>query len=80
MILRPKTLDMQCRSMRDILIFYRIPEERNETDDDCVEKVLTLIEQQLEIQNAKDKVTPYWQIQSIKISSDRGVICFLSRP
>ena len=54
--LKAKILDMQCRSMRDNLIFYRIPEERNETDEDCVEKVLTLIQQQLEIQNAKNEI------------------------
>ena len=34
-------------------MFYKIPEERNETDDDCVEKVLNLIEEDLEIPNAK---------------------------
>ena len=51
--LNAKILDMQCRSMRDNLMFYKIPEERNETDDDCEEKVLNLIEEDLEIPNAK---------------------------
>ena len=51
--LNAKILDMKCRSMRDNLMFYKIPEERNETDDDCVEKVLKLIEEDLEIPNAK---------------------------
>ena len=37
-------------------MFYKIPEERNETDDDCVEKVLDLIENDLEIPNAKTEI------------------------
>ena len=50
--LQAKVLDMQCRSMRDNLIFYEIPEARGETDDDCVHKVLKFIEDDLEIVNA----------------------------
>lgn len=37
-------------------MFYKIPEERNETDNDCVEKVLDLIENDLEIPNAKTEI------------------------
>ena len=50
--LQAKLLDMQCRSMRDNLIFYKIPEVRGKADDDCVHKVLKLIEDDLEIVNA----------------------------
>ena len=49
---KSQLLDMQCRSMRDNLMFYRIPEERGETDDSCVEKVLGLIEDD----NARDTI------------------------
>ena len=51
--LKAQMLDMQCRSMRDNLLFYRIPEERGETDDDCMRKVLEFIENTLEIENAQ---------------------------
>ena len=47
---------MQCRSMRDNLILYRIPEQREETDDDCVQKSLTFIEDNLKIQNARTEI------------------------
>ena len=50
--LQAKVLDMQCRSMRDNLIFYKIPEAVGETDADCVQKVVDLIENDLEIENA----------------------------
>ena len=53
---KSQILDMQCRSMRDNLMFYRIPEERGETDDSCVEKVLGLIEDVLGIENARDTI------------------------
>ena len=46
-----RVLDMQCRSMRDNLIFYKVPEARGETDGDCVRKMLKLIEDDLEIVN-----------------------------
>lgn len=54
--LQAKVLDMQCRSMRDNLIFYKIPEERGETDDVCVRKVLQLIENELKIEDATTKI------------------------
>ena len=54
--LQAKVLDMQCRSMRDNLIFYKIPVEAGETDDDCVQKVLNLIENDLGIANASTDI------------------------
>ena len=54
--LKSQVLDMQCRSMRNNLIFYRIPEQREETDDDCVQKILTFIEDNLKIQNARTEI------------------------
>lgn len=50
--LKAQVLDIQCRSMRDNLIFYRIPEQKDETDDDCARKILSFIEEHLEIENA----------------------------
>lgn len=54
--LKAQVLDIQCRSMRDNLIFYRLPEERDETDDDCVRKILTFIEDNLAIENASTDI------------------------
>ena len=51
--LKAQVMDVQCRSMRDNLIFYRISEERGETDDDCVRKILQFCEERLEIENTK---------------------------
>lgn len=53
---KAQMLDMQCRSMRDNLLFYRIPEARDESDADCVDKVLNLIEETMGIQNAKQEI------------------------
>ena len=50
--LKAQVLDVQCRSMRDNLIFYRIPEEMGETDDVCTRKILQFCEEKLEIANA----------------------------
>ena len=54
--LKAQVLDIQCRSMRDNLIFYRIREEKGETDDDCVRKILTFMEKMLEIENATTEI------------------------
>ena len=48
--LKAQVLDVQCRSMRDNLIFYRI--ELGETDDGCTRKILQFCEENLEIENA----------------------------
>ena len=50
---KEKLLDLQSREMRDNLIFYGIDEEKDETDKDCVEKVLKLVENELKITHAK---------------------------
>ena len=50
--LKAQVLDVQCRSMRDNLVFYRIPEELGETDDGCTRKILQFCEEKLEIENA----------------------------
>ena len=54
--LKAQVLDIQCRSMRDNLIFYRIPEEKGETDDDCVRKILTFMEEMFEIEKATTEI------------------------
>ena len=51
---KSQILDMQCRSMRDNLLFYRIPEENKETDEACVSKVLGLIEDVMGFENARN--------------------------
>ena len=47
---------MQCRSMRDNHIFYRIHEQSEETDEDCEQKILTFIEDNLKLQNARTEI------------------------
>lgn len=54
--LRAQVLDIQCRNMRDNLIFYRLPEEQGETDNDCMRKILSFIEEKLEIENATSEI------------------------
>lgn len=49
-------LDLKTRSMRDNLLFYGIPEENNETNEGCVDKVLELIGGKLEIENARNDI------------------------
>ncbi|XP_053391044.1 uncharacterized protein LOC128553878 [Mercenaria mercenaria] len=48
--------DLKCRNMRDNLLFFGIPEVKGESDSDCVEKVLDLIKNKLEIKNAKSSI------------------------
>ena len=50
---KEKLLDLQSREMRDNLIFYGFEEEKDETDKDCVDKVLKLVGEQLKIPHAK---------------------------
>ena len=50
---KEKLLDLQCREMRDNLIFYGIDEEKDETDKNCVEKVLDLVDTKLKVPFAK---------------------------
>ena len=42
-------IDLKCRSMRDNLVFYQLPEERGEN---CEEKILIFIERELKIEGA----------------------------
>lgn len=50
---KEKLLDLQSREMRDNLLFYGIKEEKDETDKDCVDKVLNIVEKELKIPHAK---------------------------
>ena len=50
---KEKLLDLQSREMRDNLIFYGFEEDKEETDKDCVDKVLKLVDEQLKIPHAK---------------------------
>ena len=54
--LKSEIVDLKSRSMRDNLIFYGLREEKGEKDEDCVRKVLELIEDKLQIPGAKDTV------------------------
>ena len=47
--LRKEISDLKSRSMRDNLMFYQIPEER---DENCAEKVLQFVEEKLKIDKA----------------------------
>ena len=51
---KEKLLDLQCREMRDNLLFYNFKEEKDETDQHCIEKLYRLMENELAIQNARD--------------------------
>ena len=50
--LKEQLIDLKCREMRDSLLFYNIPEENGETDDTCVQKVLNIMENDMNIDNA----------------------------
>ena len=50
--LKAQVLELQCRSMRDNLIFFGILKEKGKTDEDCVRKILNFIEEQLDIEAA----------------------------
>ncbi|KAH3870961.1 hypothetical protein DPMN_034155 [Dreissena polymorpha] len=48
-----KVTDLKCRSMRDNLLFYKIPEEK---DEQCEKKILDFIESKLLIENASKDI------------------------
>ena len=54
--LKAQVLDIHCRCTRGNFIFYRIPEVKGETDDNCVRKLLTFMEEMLEIENATKEI------------------------
>ena len=49
-------LDLQCREMRDNLLFFNVPEERGETDGDCEAKILDIMQEDMQIENAKTDI------------------------
>ena len=51
--LHEDVIDLKCRSMRDNLVFYRIQEE---TGEQCEEKILSFMENELKIDNAKSEI------------------------
>lgn len=51
--LTAEVLDLKSRSMRDNLLFHRIPEER---DENCTETLLQFMEEKLHITNARDEI------------------------
>ena len=42
--------------MRDNILFFGIPEQRDDCDSDCVNKVLTVIEEKCKIEEAKTNI------------------------
>ncbi|XP_052820388.1 uncharacterized protein LOC128246236 [Mya arenaria] len=58
--IKKEVIDLKGRSMRDNLLFFGIPENTDpnnrESDADCVEKVLELIETKMEIADAKQSI------------------------
>lgn len=50
---KERLIDLQCRQMRDNLIFYNINDERDESDQLCTDKLLDLFENDLKIENAR---------------------------
>jgi hypothetical protein len=54
--LKKEVIELKSRSMRDNLLFFGIPEEKGEKDSDCVNKVLDLIENKLQVENASENI------------------------
>ena len=50
---KEQLVDLKCREMWDNLLFYNVDEERGETDDACMKKVLGIIEYEMRIENAR---------------------------
>ena len=53
---KEQMLDLQCREMRDNLLFFNVPEERGETDSDCEAKILDIMQEDMQIENAKTEI------------------------
>ena len=51
---KERLLDLQCRQMRDNLLFYNILDVRDESDDECATKLYSFFEEKLKIDNASD--------------------------
>ena len=50
---KERLLDLQCRQMRDNLIFYKIRDARDETDENCANKLYTFFDDDLKIMNGR---------------------------
>ncbi|MEW8546198.1 MAG: hypothetical protein AB2693_21985, partial [Candidatus Thiodiazotropha sp.] len=50
---KEQLVNLNCREMHDNLLFYNVDEERGETDDACMEKVLGIVEDEMRIENAR---------------------------
>ena len=50
---KEKLLDLQSREMRDTLMFYNFKEKKGETDQHCMKKLYALMENELDLQNAR---------------------------
>ena len=53
---KEQMLDLQCREMRDNRLFFNVPEERGETDSDCEAKILDIMQEDMQIENAKTEI------------------------
>ena len=53
---KEQMLDLQCREMRDNLLFFNVPEERGETDSDCEQKIFDIMQHDMEIENARSDI------------------------
>lgn len=51
--MKREIIDLKCRSMRDNLLFFKLPEEK---DENCEQKVLDFVEEKLGIANAKSDI------------------------
>ncbi|KAH3863997.1 hypothetical protein DPMN_027007 [Dreissena polymorpha] len=51
--LQEEITDLKCRSMRENLLFFQIPEEK---DEQCDKKILEFIEKRLHVQNAQSEI------------------------
>ena len=51
---KERLVDLQCRQMRDNLLFYNILDVRDESDDECANKLYSFFQEKLKIDNASD--------------------------
>ena len=58
--LQAEITDLKCRSMRGNLLFFQIPEEKEEQ---CDKKILEFIEKKLHVQNAQTEIKLHMAIE-----------------
>ena len=50
---KERLIDLQCRQMRDNLIFYNIRDDRGEQNEACAQKLIDFLEYEMKVENAR---------------------------